>query len=68
MNRDRALKPYLSVVVPVYNEEANLEPLFARLTAVLDGLGKPYEIVFTNDGSRDASGPILRRLHEQRPA
>ena len=45
--------PYLSVVIPVYNEEANLETLYARLTGVLDTLGKPYEILFTNDGSRD---------------
>jgi undecaprenyl-phosphate 4-deoxy-4-formamido-L-arabinose transferase len=61
------MKPYLSVVVPVYNEEENLPPLFARLTAVLDGLGKPYEIVFTNDGSRDRSGELLRRFHTERP-
>jgi undecaprenyl-phosphate 4-deoxy-4-formamido-L-arabinose transferase len=60
-------RPYLSVVVPVYNEEASLEALFARLTAILDALGKPYEIVFTNDGSRDRSGVLLRELHRRRP-
>ncbi len=60
--------PYLSVVVPVYNEEKNLEPLFGRLTGVLDGLGKPYEIIFTNDGSRDGSGQILEELHRRRPS
>ena len=59
--------PYLSVVIPVYNEEANLEALYARLTSVLDTLGKPYEILFTNDGSRDRSGEILERLYQLRP-
>ena len=39
--------PAVSIVVPVYNEEANLRPLFARLTAVLDGLGRPWEVIFT---------------------
>ncbi len=61
------MKPYVSVVVPVYNEEQNLRPLFARLTATLDALGKPYELLFTNDGSRDRSLTILRELHRQRP-
>lgn len=61
------MKPYVSVVVPVYNEEANLEPLFERLTRVLDASGKSYEIVFTNDGSRDRSGHLLRRFHLRQP-
>lgn len=60
-------EPYLSVVIPVYNEEMNLEPLFGRLTEVLDGMGKPFEIIFTNDGSRDRSGPFLRELYRRRP-
>ncbi|TGW15539.1 glycosyltransferase [bacterium NHP-B] len=51
---------YMSVVVPVYNEEANLEALYTRLTKVLDGLGKTYEIVFVNDGSRDKTASILK--------
>ncbi len=59
--------PYVSVVIPVYNEEANLETLFARLTHVLDGIGRPFEIIFTNDGSRDRSGAILREFHQRRP-
>jgi len=59
--------PYLSVVIPVYNEEANLEALFARLTKALDALGKSYEILFTNDGSRDHSGAMLREFHRRRP-
>src|SRR5262245_12283837 len=58
---------YLSVVIPVFNEEPNLEPLFARLTKVLDATGKPFEIIFTYDGSADRSMEILRELHRRRP-
>jgi len=60
-------KPYVSVVIPVYNEQENLEALFTRLIQVMDRLGKPYEIVFTNDGSRDRSGQMLKEYHERRP-
>ena len=45
----------LSVVVPVYNEEAGLPALFARLYPALDALSVPYEVIFVNDGSRDLS-------------
>ncbi len=58
---------YLSVVIPVYNESANLDHLCSRLLPVLDGLGKTYEVIFTNDGSRDNSQEILNRLHANRP-
>ncbi len=58
---------FLSVVIPVYNEEANLPALFARLYPVLDGLGRSYEIVFTNDGSADRSLELLRAQHAARP-
>ena len=61
------MQPYVSVVIPVYNEEENLEALFGRLTKVLDVLGRPYEILFTNDGSRDRSGALLREFHRRRP-
>lgn len=61
------MRPYLSAVIPVYNEEDNLRPLFDRLVAVLDAIGKPFEIVFTNDGSVDRSSAVLRELHERRP-
>ncbi len=61
------MRPYLSAVIPVYNEEDNLGPLFDRLVAVLDAMGKPFEIVFTNDGSVDRSSTILRQLYERRP-
>ena len=57
----------LSVVIPVYNEEANLPTLFARLYPVLDALGRRYEILFTNDGSADRSLELLRAQHAARP-
>lgn len=62
------MRPTLSVVVPVYNEEANLDMLFGRLTAVLDAQARPYEILFTNDGSRDRSREILAGFFAARPA
>jgi len=52
--------PTLSVVIPVYNEEAGLPALFARLYPALDALQLPYEVIFVNDGSRDRSGALLR--------
>jgi undecaprenyl-phosphate 4-deoxy-4-formamido-L-arabinose transferase len=61
------VKPYVSVVIPVYNEQENLEALFTRLTSVMDQIGKPFEILFTNDGSRDRSGAMLREFHQRRP-
>tara|TARA_A100000171_G_C2137263_1_gene151324 strand:- start:3772 stop:4818 length:1047 start_codon:yes stop_codon:yes gene_type:complete len=58
---------YLSVVVPVYNEEDCLESLYKRLTKVCDNIGKPFEIIFTNDGSKDNSSDILKEFHNRRP-
>jgi len=58
---------FLSVVIPVYNEELNLPNLFARLYPVLDGLHRSYEVVFTNDGSQDRSIELLRAQHQARP-
>lgn len=60
-------KPYISVVIPVHNEQEVLYTLYTRLTNVMDKLGKPYEIIFTNDGSRDNSETILNELHDNRP-
>jgi undecaprenyl-phosphate 4-deoxy-4-formamido-L-arabinose transferase len=54
-------------VVPVYNEEAVLPALFARLYPALDALGASYEVIFVNDGSRDASPALLRVQFDLRP-
>ena len=59
--------PEISVVIPVYNEEAGLEALFTRLYPALDRLGESYEIIFVNDGSRDRSSAVLREQYEKRP-
>ncbi len=57
----------LSVVIPVYNEEAGLDVLFARLYPALDALNLSYEIIFINDGSHDRSAAMLREQFERRP-
>ena len=61
------MKPLISVIVPVYNEEQGLDALFARLYPALDALAEAYEIVFINDGSRDRSPAILREQFARRP-
>jgi len=61
------MKPELSVVIPVYNEEAGLAKLFARLYPALDALNCSYEIVFINDGSKDNTALILSDQFRARP-
>jgi len=61
-NLTMSVKPYLSVVIPVFNEEANIAALEQALTPVLAKIGKPYEIIFIDDGSTDASLQHLRQL------
>src|SRR5260370_18790960 len=56
------MSPDLSIVVPLYNEEANIEELYARLTHVLRDLGKGYELIFVDDGSRDGTFKLLARM------
>ncbi len=58
----------LSVAVPVYNEEENVEPLIREIIGVLDPLGKSYEIVVVDDGSQDRTFAALTKLHENQPA
>jgi undecaprenyl-phosphate 4-deoxy-4-formamido-L-arabinose transferase len=57
----------VSIVIPVYNEEAGLAALFARLYPALDKLGIAYEILFINDGSADRSAALLREQFQLRP-
>ena len=57
----------LSIVIPVYNEEAVLERLVARLYPVLDQLGEAFEVIFIDDGSRDRSRALLTTQFNRRP-
>jgi undecaprenyl-phosphate 4-deoxy-4-formamido-L-arabinose transferase len=61
------LNATLSVVIPVYNEEAGLQNLFDRLYPALDQLGRQYEVVFVDDGSADRSVALLREQFAKRP-
>ncbi|MEJ2684548.1 MAG: glycosyltransferase family 2 protein [Candidatus Sulfobium sp.] len=53
----------VSVVVPLYNEEENVEELHSRLKAVLDSIGVEYEMIFVDDGSNDGTLPLLEKIH-----
>jgi undecaprenyl-phosphate 4-deoxy-4-formamido-L-arabinose transferase len=57
----------LSVVVPMFNESANIEPLLSRLTSVLGGQGYAWEVVCVNDGSRDDTASAVRGWQERVP-
>jgi len=59
--------PKLSIVIPVYNEEAVLPALFARLYPALDALAASYEVIFVDDGSVDRSAALLREQFQKRP-
>jgi undecaprenyl-phosphate 4-deoxy-4-formamido-L-arabinose transferase len=60
-------KPEVSVVIPVYIEQESLPALLPRLMPVLAALGRPYEVLFVDDGSRDGSLSILRSFVEGHP-
>ncbi|HEY2967239.1 MAG TPA: glycosyltransferase [Casimicrobiaceae bacterium] len=62
-----ASAPLLSIVIPVYDEEAGLQPLFDRLYPALDKLDRSYEVIFVDDGSRDRSAAMLKDQFLQRP-
>jgi dolichol-phosphate mannosyltransferase len=57
----------ISLVIPVYNEEDNIKPLIVELREVLAALGRSYEIIFVDDGSRDRSFEILQETASQDP-
>ncbi len=57
-------RPLYSVVVPVFNEEGNVEQLAARTIAVMEKLAVSFELLFVDDGSRDATPKLIRKLAE----
>lgn len=59
--------PYLSVVIPVYNEEENLRELCRRLLQALPKINRSFEIIFIDDGSSDRSWEILQDIYTQNP-
>ena len=59
---DRAPKLEVSIVVPLYNEEDSVQPLYERITEAVAPMGRPYEILFVNDGSRDRTFEIAAGL------
>jgi glycosyltransferase involved in cell wall biosynthesis len=63
MTNEETMPIDVSVVIPVYNEEQNLYPLYEQLKAVLQDLGPRYEIIFVDDGSDDGSYGVLQELH-----
>ena len=55
----------ISLVIPVFNEEGNLDALHEKLTQSLAELDLPYEIIFVDDGSKDGTWSLIRRLQAQ---
>ena len=64
---DTAAAPEVSVVLPVFNEEGNLRRLLEEILPAVRGLGRTFEILFVDDGSRDRSPEILRELAAEHP-
>ena len=56
--------PYLSIVVPVYNEEENVQPLYEKISTVCESIGLTYEVIFVDDGSQDNTYDVLSELRE----
>jgi glycosyltransferase involved in cell wall biosynthesis len=65
--RQREENPTLSVVVPVFNEEENVGPLYEEVRDVLEAIDEPYEILFVNDGSTDETAIGLREIQRRDP-
>lgn len=59
--------PYLSIVVPVYNEAENVSPLYEKINTVCSSIGLTYEVLFVDDGSQDNTYEVLSKLRETEP-
>ncbi|MGC2800667.1 MAG: glycosyltransferase family 2 protein [Candidatus Acidiferrum sp.] len=56
-----------SIVVPFYNEQENIPPLYVKMTEVMDAIGERYELVFVDDGSKDKTFKVLSDIYEHDP-
>jgi glycosyltransferase involved in cell wall biosynthesis len=63
----RLARPVISVIAPVWNESATLPEFVRRLTAVLEAIGEPWDVILVNDGSSDNSLAVMRDLHAHDP-
>ena len=60
-------KPYLSLVIPAYNEQENVPTLLSRVGATLATIGKPFEVILIDDGSTDQTPKLLADGQKQYP-
>ena len=65
MANDRKKRTEISIIVPFYNEEENVEELYDRLTKVMSGLKRTYELIFVDDGSTDRTPDLLRKIYKK---
>ena len=61
------MTPELSIVIPLYNEEKNVDPLYQELSAALEDLARPYEVIVVDDGSRDGGFECLKAIYQADP-
>jgi glycosyltransferase involved in cell wall biosynthesis len=67
MREETASRPEISLVIPVYNEEENLPVLAAEIKTAMEPLGRPYEVLYVDDGSTDGSLQVMLRLAREDP-
>ena len=63
----KQVKEIISVLIPVFNEEESISPLYEKLTSVLNRMGKDYEVIFIDDGSNDDTLSLLRPICKKDP-
>jgi glycosyltransferase involved in cell wall biosynthesis len=67
MNTDRDRRPWLSVVIPFFNEEESVRPLYEQLSRALAEIGRPYEVIAVDDGSTDRTLHALNQVLKEDP-